>query len=68
MRVVIEIMNGCVQSVASTGQCDVIVIDRDELADDVLPDGDRGYASVWEAEVDLSAIEDAIRLTGFHSY
>ena len=68
VRVVIEIYNGCVSDIRATEPCDVIVVDRDDTADGFLPDGDRGYASVWEAEVDRPGVNDAIRLTGFHSY
>lgn len=68
MRVAIEIYNGCVSDVRATEPCDVIVVDRDGMADEFLLDGDRGYASVWEAEVDPSSVNEAIRLAGFHSY
>ncbi len=68
VRVVIEIYNGCVSDIRATEPCEVIVVDRDEMAEEFLPDGDRGYASVWEAEVDPPGVDDAIRLTGFHSY
>ena len=62
MKVAVEIWNGCVQSIYAEEPCEVVVIDRDELAEQTLPDGDRGYASIWEADVDATGIRHAFNL------
>jgi len=66
MKLAVEIWNGCVESVYAEGPCEVVIIDRDELAEDTLPDGDRGYASIWEATVDAGAVRDTFSLADLH--
>jgi hypothetical protein len=66
MKVAVEIWNGCVQSVYADEPCEVAIVDRDELGEDTLPDGERGYASIWEATVDTGTVRDAFSLASLH--
>jgi hypothetical protein len=62
MKVAIEIVNGTVDSVYAEERCEVVIIHRDELAEGTLPDGDQGYASIWDAWVDAEAVREAFGL------
>ena len=66
MKVMVEIVNGCVYSVCSEEPCELVVIDRDEMGDETLPDGERGYASIWDARLDAGAVRDAFNLANLH--
>jgi len=50
MRVLIEVQNGSVVDVAADGECEVIVVDRDDVG--TLPDGTSGLASLWRYSSD----------------
>lgn len=65
MRVVVEISNGSLAEIYAEGACDVLVINRDDLSEEMLPDGDAGYASVWDASIDPEGVAEAFRLAGF---
>lgn len=58
MRVVIEILNGCVYRLAADGPCEVLVIDRDELAEVVLPDGEPGYAGIYDVPIEPKSVDE----------
>ena len=64
MRLVIEIQNGCIQWVVSDDPCDVLIIDRDELAESVLPDGEARYMTGIDASVDRSAVDELFDFAG----
>ncbi len=66
MRLVIEILNGCVCDVHATAQCEVVIIDKDAMSDETLPDGERGYCSVWEADVNPPAVSAGLSLARRH--
>ena len=66
MRVVVEILNGCVCDVQATGPCEVVVIDRDAMSCETLPDGERGYCGIWEADVNPAAVSAGLRLAKRH--
>jgi len=65
MRVVVEINNGCVQGVVADESCELLIIDRDEFGNDFLPEGDRGYVSVWEVPGDPAAVDEGFESAGF---
>lgn len=65
MRIVIEIENGCVQWVIADEPCEVLLIDRDELAEDELPDGERGYATVLDTSADPEGVDESFKFAGF---
>ncbi len=65
MRIVIEIINGCVSGIVADESCDVLVIDRDEFAEEILPDGEPGYARVWDVSANPKAVEEDFKFAGF---
>ncbi len=64
MRVVIEIAKGCVQHIATDEPCEVLLIDRDELAEEMLPDGERGYVSLLDSPAEPEAVEESYKFAG----
>jgi hypothetical protein len=64
MRVVVEIHNGCISDIVSDEPCEVIVIDRDELAERLLPDGDRGYVGVWDVPGQPDQVDEQMATAG----
>ena len=67
MRVVIEIAKGCIHDIAADEPCEVLIVDRDEFAEEVLPDGDRGYVRLLDCPADPNAVEDSLKFAGFVS-
>ncbi len=64
-RIVLEIWNDIVDNAYSNVACELLVIHRDEMADSVLPDGDRGYSAILEATGENAAeIQDAFERHG----
>lgn len=57
MRLVIEIRDGLVYSLAATGPCEIAIIDRD--VERMLPEGESGYASIWSPDIDEAAVDEA---------
>ena len=64
MRIVVEILNGSVDYISADEPCDVLVIVRDELAEQVLPDNTPGYASVWDAPGDPEGVAECFEFAG----
>jgi len=65
LRLVIEIWNGCIQSMVADERCEVLVIDRDELVEETLPDGGRGYVSGWDVPSDPDDVNESYAFAGF---
>ena len=68
MRVLIEVQNGSVVDVAADGECEVIVVDRDDVG--TLPDGTSGLASLWRYSSDSvpTLLMGGDRFTGLQPY
>jgi hypothetical protein len=60
MRLLIEIRDGCLYSLAVTGPCEVAIVDHD--VKETLPEGDLSYTCTWSPDIDSEAVEDAFRL------
>ncbi len=61
-RLVLEIWNGIIDNAYGDAPCELLIIDRDEMADTELPDGDRGYSTTLVIEGnDGPAVEEAFR-------
>jgi hypothetical protein len=59
-RVVIEIEGGCVYNLVASEPCEVAIIDRD--VEEMLPEGDSSYTSVWTPDIDQEAVKEAFKL------
>ena len=59
MRILVEIRDGLVYSLAATNSCEVVVVDRD--VQKLLPKGDPAYASVWKPALDRRKVDRAFR-------
>jgi len=60
MRILVEIRDGLVYSLAATKSCEVVVVDRDVQR--LLPSGDSAYASVWKPRLDRRKVDRAFRV------
>ena len=65
MRVVIEILNGCIYDIAADEPCELLIIDRDEFGDEVLPDGKAGYVNALDVPGNPHAVDEAFEFAGF---
>jgi hypothetical protein len=64
-RLVLEIANGVIDDAYGDTECDLLVIDRDELAETELPDGERGYSTTLVVEGnDDAAVDEAFEQYG----
>jgi len=64
-RLVLEIANGVIDDAYGDTACELLVIDRDELAETELPDGERGYSTTLVIEGDHgSAVNEAFETYG----
>ena len=64
-RLVLEINNGVIDDAYGDTACELLVIDRDELADTVLPDGEHGYSTTLVIEGDHGpAVDEAFKKYG----
>ena len=61
MRIVIELLNGCVADISADERCEGLVIDRDQCADELLPDGERGYLSLWDVSADGKSVDGGFK-------
>jgi hypothetical protein len=61
-RIVLEIWNDIIDTAYSNVPCELLVVHRDELADSVLPNGERGYTTLLEVSGENSSeVEEAFR-------
>jgi len=60
MRILVEIRDGLVYSLAATKSCEVVVVDRD--VQKLLTRGDAAYASIWEPAVNTRKVDRAFRV------
>ena len=60
MQVVVEIYNGVVSDISADVACEVLVIDRDESADQRLADGHRGWITEWSVPPEPEAVHDRL--------
>ena len=60
MRILVEIRDGLVYSLAATKSCEVVVVDRD--VQKLLSKGDSAYASVWRPRSDRRKVDRAFRM------
>ena len=64
-RLVLEIANGVIDDAYGDTACELLVIDRDDLAETELPDGERGYSTTLVVEGDHgSAVDEAFETYG----
>ena len=64
-RLVLEIANGVIDDAYGDTACELLVIDRDELAETELPGGERGYSTTLVIEGDHgSAVDEAFETYG----
>jgi hypothetical protein len=49
-RIVVEIWNGIIENAWGDAPCELLIIDRDEMADRELPNGEPGYVTVFDIE------------------
>lgn len=55
MRVLVEIRDGLVYSLAATDPCEVVIVDRD--VQKLLAKSDSGYLSVWKPSLDRRKVD-----------
>lgn len=64
-RLVLEISNGVIDDAYGDTASELLVIDRDELADTKLPDGERGYSTTLDVEgTHRAAVDEAFEKYG----
>ncbi len=64
-RLVVEILNGVIDDAYGDAPCELLIIDRDQIADTELPDGERGYRTIFDIEGDNAvAVDEAFERYG----
>lgn len=58
-RVVLEIWNGTIDTAYGSISCELLIIEHDETAETVLPDGEAGYSTTLVVEGNDASRVDA---------